>query len=301
MNENATFILLLAALGCAGFLLIVLSARRSALDVLNDLDDEPETQKTFSGTLSCKLGGGALDELAQAGLFSNEAKKAFLLRGRLYPVLFAGGMISAKELLLPGKPDTLPAVAILGLSVGYLLQRSRLGRAKARYMKSLEFYLPVVMERLVMAVQSGLDITAALGAIVALEQGEGEDDSEKEKTIDPVTRLLFSVHGLAEGGLTFEQALRRVAEHVECSAVRHAFIHLAVAHAEGGELVKPLKELSDSTQLCYQESVDEQIAKLPVQATLPLLCTFSGLILCFITPPIMQLMHLIGGTAKNLR
>jgi hypothetical protein len=148
-----------------------------------------------------------------------------------------------------------------------------------------------------MAVQSGLDILAALGAIIELESAAMGGD---EKKFDPVTRLFMVVHRLAERGLTFGQALEEVAAGVECGALRHCFIHLAVAHEEGGELVMPLKELSDSTQLYYQETVDEQIAKLPVKATLPLLCTFGGLIISFITSPIMQLLKLTQDTTLQM-
>jgi hypothetical protein len=97
---------------------------------------------------------------------------------------------------------------------------------------------------------------------------------------------------LTEAGLGFEQSLREVSGIVNCSALRHAFIHLAVAQKEGGELVMPLKELSDATQLYYQESIEEDIAKLPVKATMPLVCTFAGLIICFITAPLLQVISL---------
>jgi hypothetical protein len=53
-------------------------------------------------------------------------------------------------------------------------------------------------------------------------------------------------------------------------------------------LVRPLKELSDATQTAYQEVVEEEIAKLPVKAVLPLILTFAGLIVCFLTVPFIQ-------------
>jgi Flp pilus assembly protein TadB len=174
--------------------------------------------------------------------------------------------------------------ACLTWAAASLYFRGALKRISYNYRRELEFYLPLVMERLVMAVQSGLDIMAAIGAIVEIEKG---------RKIDPVTRLLSTVHKLTESGLRMEQALNQVAAITECSALRHAFIHLAVAHKEGGELVMPLKELADSTQLYFQESVEEEIAKLPVKATLPLLLTFAGLIICFITTPIIQILTLM--------
>jgi hypothetical protein len=69
-------------------------------------------------------------------------------------------------------------------------------------------------------------------------------------------------------------------------------VHLSLAHKEGGELIRPLRELSDATQLSYQERVEEEIAKLPVKAVLPLVITFTGLIICFLTVPLVQVSSL---------
>ena len=146
-----------------------------------------------------------------------------------------------------------------------------------------------------MAVQAGLDIMPAIKAIVDLEDRAVQTHEQTElvvSALDPVSRLLKMVYQLTEAGLGFEQSLREVAGLVDCSALRHAFVHLAVAQKEGGELVMPLKELSDATQLYYQESIEEDIAKLPVKATMPLVCTFAGLIICFITAPLLQVMSL---------
>jgi hypothetical protein len=74
--------------------------------------------------------------------------------------------------------------------------------------------------------------------------------------------------------------------------VKHALIHVGLAHRQGGEIVRPLKELSDATQLAYQEVVEEQISRLPVKAVLPLVITFTGLIVCFLTVPLMQVSSL---------
>jgi type II secretory pathway component PulF len=97
---------------------------------------------------------------------------------------------------------------------------------------------------------------------------------------------------LAEGGTPVDSAFELASAEARCPAVKHAFIHLGLAHRQGGELVRPLKELSDSTQVAYQEGVEEQIAKLPVKAVLPLVFTFTGLIICFLTVPVLQVMKL---------
>lgn len=249
---------------------------RSAADVLLDLTEQDDLAPESSGnhktpsSFSGKPGTGL--RWAAGGLALGLALAA--LRGQ-------------------GVSQFIPA-AILGTSIGYLSSRIAAARANDRRREHMEFYLPIVMERIVMAVQSGLDIIPGLRAAIEHDRQAyafAADGQSAEP--DPVSNLLRRVCALTEGGQCFEQALREVAREAACPAVKHAFIHLAVAHREGGELMQPLRELSDATQLYYQDSVDEQIAKLPVKATLPLLCTFTGLIICFITPPIVQVMHTV--------
>ena len=126
-----------------------------------------------------------------------------------------------------------------------------------------------------MAVGTGLDIIPALGEAA---RGGG----------DPVSHDLERIVALAEGGSPLDDAIRGVSESSPSPAVKHALIHLRLAYQQGGELVRPLKELSDATQTAYQEVVEEEIAKLPVKAVLPLILTFAGLIICFLTVPFIQ-------------
>ena len=105
---------------------------------------------------------------------------------------------------------------------------------------------------------------------------------------DPVSNLLRWVVELSEEGLPVEVAFENASRKAVAPSVKHALIHLGLAYRQGGEIVRPLKELSDATQLAYQEIVEEQIARLPVKAVLPLVVTFTGLIVCFLTVPLMQ-------------
>ena len=165
--------------------------------------------------------------------------------------------------------------AVLGAVLGELYNRGRKERELKLLTRRLEFFLPTAMERMVMAVGSGLDIIPALAEAA-------------RKSTDPVSDVFRKIVALSEGGLRVEQAMSLVAEQVPSSAVKHALVHLGLAYKQGGEVVRPLKELSDATQTHYQETVEEDIAKLPVKAVLPLVLTFTGLIVCFLTVPIMQ-------------
>lgn len=178
---------------------------------------------------------------------------------------------------------------LTGMAGSYLFSKWHKRNAERRELEELDRMVPVVMERLVMAAQAGLDVTASIQSILDIEE---YTTAHTDK--DPVTRLLQQVLHRAERGAGFTRALQSVAEEVPSIAVRHAFIHLAVAHDEGGEIVRPLRELSDSAQIFYQENLEEYISRLPVQATMPLLCTFAGLILFFLTTPLIQVIELLA-------
>jgi len=172
-------------------------------------------------------------------------------------------------------PIAVVIAALLGGLAGRLYKARGRELAAKREIRKMEFYLPAVMERIVMAVSSGLDIVPALR-----EASRGGKD--------PVSGILERVVKLSEAGTPVDAAFESVATDTSSVPVRHALTHLALAHRQGGEIVRPLKELSDATQTAYQESVEEMIAKLPVKAVLPLVLTFTGLIICFLTVPLMQ-------------
>ena len=166
--------------------------------------------------------------------------------------------------------------ALLGAAAGEIYYRGKADRDKKILAKRLEFFLPLAMERVVMAVGSGLDIIPALSEAA-------------RKNTDPVSDVFRRIVALSESGLRVEQAISSVSNEVPSSSVKHALVHLGLAYKQGGEVVRPLKELSDATQTQYQDTIEEEIAKLPVKAVVPLLFIFTGLIVCFLTVPVMQI------------
>jgi len=257
----------------------VSATHAAAVHVLTNLDeaDEASTSRTIPKKVSSQKTSLSL------------AQKVFLL--------FAFGLGCSVQAII-NSSVSIGTVFVGGstLSIGYLLVQRRKRSEEEQRLEDLEFFLPSVMERIVMAVQAGLDIIPSLEAVCAITKSEAD---EREDTIDAVTVLLGEVLRLHGSGVPLERALEEVAEQVPSTAIRHAFIHLALAHRDGGELVMPLRELSDATQLYYQESVENRIAKLPVKATLPLLLTFAGLLLLFLTTPMVQVLELTKQIPKH--
>jgi len=266
--------------------------RRSAFDVAEDLLLSEGTSSLGDSDEGVRLKGLDLtskDELSKAGIYTTRARKLYEGKQKTFPICV--DMVVLALLIVCGihQPMSLIIFSIMGMSFGYIIARYRLRNRISKYQRELEFNLPVVMERLVMAVQAGHHLLSALSAVIELERKQIRNGK-----VDSVTYLLEIVQRLTVAGLSFEKSTNLVSSVTEVPAVRHAFVHLGVAHAQGGDLIVPLKELSESTQLYYQESVEEQIAKLPVKATLPLLCTFAGMVLMFITPQILRITSIAG-------
>lgn len=298
-------LLTLIALGAIGVKIIHRSANRNSRDVLEDLRDEKlfikdiltaEAEEAVVTQAEERVKKSAVAEqneaLQKAGVFDPERRKRIILWNNLIPVIV--GLIVFGIGVFNQLPfGTLFILVSMAMGLGAIYSRRKVGRIKRQFNRDLVFFLPIVMERIVMAVQAGLDIVPAIKTATKFG-GEGSD-------VDPVTSLLRRVTTLTESGMIFENALKDVASNVESSPLRHAFLHLAVAQKEGGVLIMPLRELSDSTQLFYQESIEEEIAEMPVKATLPLICTFAGLLLCFLVPPFLQVISILIENAPGAK
>jgi Flp pilus assembly protein TadB len=285
--------------------LLMRGTRRSAKEVHQDLVHGSELlSEQKAGDVATRLtieGEHVIlnDELAAHGLLTERTRQEYHQRNRLKFVF--GVLVGAiAGLLLTESAVRTIGLSVCGGAVGWLLMKRALKAHQVRYFREIEYLLPIVMERLVMAVQAGHDILAAVSHILRVEREAREHRRLTSTTTrDPVTQLLHVVYGMTQAGCSFESALGYVAQRVESAPLRHAFIHLGVAHREGGELIKPLRELADATQLYFQETVEEEIAKMPIKATMPLVLTFTGLILFFVTAPITQVSQIAERAAPG--
>ena len=257
---TSTLYLALAALGL--FVVLRMSARSVDVSVVETLAESVHGRAELVGppASSVRVPWRWLAWLAGASLL--------LLARRL-----GGVPISHLEAVYGG----------VGALAAEMALRVRSEREKKRVLRRIEYHLPNAMERVVMAVGAGLDVVPALH--------EASRDCR-----DPVSESLREVVRLAEAGLPVADAMSSVSDTTTSHPLRHALVHIGLAYQQGGEIVKPLKELSDATQAHFQESVEEQIAKLPVQAVLPLVVTFTGLIVCFVTIPLIQ----VGAITKRV-
>jgi type II secretory pathway component PulF len=206
---------------------------------------------------------------------------------------FSGGR-QAKAVLQASRP----AAKEKGQTVPLRVKKLSTSQAKKEEREILQS-LPLVMEQLLLAVQAGHDIVSALRVVLnsaGLLGGAHTTQYSRAKKSpaalqhNKALEKLLEVHLAVEQGRGFEESLHELAKSTRSIPFRHALLHMIVCHREGGELVGPLHELSDACQLCYEEEVEERIAKLPVRATPALICSFAGLLLCAMALPLSKLL-----------
>jgi Flp pilus assembly protein TadB len=247
------------ALGVSWWISALISQRKTALAEMYALLESEEQSE------------GDIDLL--------RTKKKYQRRRYLICTLGSLAFVGIRSLVSTPSIPELVIFSGIGALAGELLQSRLAARKLLRERGEMEFHLPLAMERVVMAVSAGLDIVPAMA--------EASRDSS-----DPISKSFQRIIELSSRGISVANALESVGKEVSLSSVKHALVHLSLAHKEGGELIRPLRELSDATQLSYQERVEEEIAKLPVKAVLPLVITFTGLIICFLTVPLVQVSSL---------
>ena len=282
--------LLFGAFGIIGYFFI-LEPKRSSQSVLQDL----KSQQQSSALNEQKRDIENLDsELTQVGILDREKQKSLKLKINLLPCIIPSLLLIVRFLLGYDSIEGAIMAALFGFSAGVFLARRIKSSLRKKFIDRIEFYLPLAMERIVMAVESGLDLIPALKTLTQLEEKVGDPN-------DPTTGLFKQVIELTEHGVRFERSLEEVGKHIEGSSLRHAFVHLSLAHKEGGEVVAPLRELSDATQMQFQENIEEHIAKIPVKATVPLLVMFIGLLICFLTPPAIQVLSVTSEMGTGIK
>jgi len=177
---------------------------------------------------------------------------------------------------------TIILVALAGITLGnltwflYLSILNRLEEQRAL----LE--LPIILESLILLVESGLGLLPALEKIVA----HGE-------TIPSTSRYLFRLaHEMSMRGVPISEALQRVSTKSPFRSLKHVFLHLEIAATDGGALVPALRGLAHYAHTEWKLSVETRVRRLENLVVFPVFGAVIGLVLLAAAVPILPLLEL---------
>jgi Flp pilus assembly protein TadB len=232
------------------------SAATTSGDTINEfvrLKNIAQQQITAS-----KRTGHIHDRFFQAGIFSREERARFYFWRRCLMVvctLLFGSLGCLVEPLMG------ILAALLGLLVGMQLPRSLLRRSIEQRNEEIMFYLPLVIEQLVLGVSSSLDVGPCMQWVVAMAD---ERDSH-----NAVTELLRYAQQYMKSGVSMEEALVEIARLSGHTELKHVFMSLSQVARHGGEITKQLQELANAVASQREARTETKIRKLEIEATGP--------------------------------
>lgn len=230
---------------------------------------------------SLRHSGDSRDEVDlffRAGIFSDTARKRISFLSRLSIIscpLCAVALTYSTGGMLPF------LAAGVGLGIGAQIPRSYIQRATHRRDEEIMFYLPLVIEQLVIGVSSSLDVGPCIRWIVQMAD---ERDSH-----NAVTELLRYAQQYMKAGSSMEEALILVARLSGHTELKHVFMSLSQVSKHGGEITKQLQELANAVSSQREARIEGKIKKLELEATGPVGLVFVAFMATFLSSLALQI------------
>lgn len=201
----------------------------------------------------------------RAGIYTNEDKLNFNKKKNivLYCLVSIGVILAIK---FHGLLSILILVffSYMGLKVPSIMLNKR---QKTRD-EDILYYLPLVIEQLIVGVSSALDIGPCINYVVEM--------AEKRGTHNPVTRLLKQVQIYVRFGASLDDALLDVGRESGHTELKNAFLQLSQVAKHGGEITKQLQDLGTTVTRQREVIIDGRIKTLELKATGPVTLVFAG-------------------------
>ena len=229
--------------------------------------------------------GGSIDSeralevlLFQAGIVTATGVKLYRAARWLTPLVLAS---LALAVMYHFELGNLWLVTILVFAVGFQLPRSFLRSRINQRNQEILFYLPLVVEQIVLGVSSSLDIGPCLKWIV--------DMADERDSHNAVTQLLALVQQLMKSGVAVDESLKEVARLSGNTELKHVFMALSQVVRHGGEVSRQLHELASAVATQREVSIEGRIKGLEIRATAPVALIFASFMGIFLTGLGLQL------------
>ncbi len=158
--------------------------------------------------------------------------------------------------------------------------------------RSIYYELPLVLEELVLLVESGLSLFPALEEVCYSSAG-----SKNKNTL--VRKTLQSAYQLAAFGLPISQAFEQVARVCPFAPLRHVLLHLDISSNVGGELLHSLRTLSEQVHQEWKLAVETRIKRLENLVVFPVFVSVMGLMMLTAAVPLVPVLDYMSSLGKK--
>lgn len=235
-----------------------------------------------------------LDEKLLMAGFLTASEQRYAKRIRLI-LLFVGlGFGFLMGLGLFGLGPSFPGAG-LGLYAGLVAYVSWISFRKKDAIRSVYYELPLVLEELVLLVESGLALFPALEEVCVKRTASGVRSSRKETL---ARRVLLTAYQLAAHGVPISDAFKQVAKVCPFPVLRHVLLHLDISSSVGGELLYSLRTLSEQIHKEWKLSVETRVKQLENLVVFPVFVAVMGLMLLTAAVPLVPVLDFMS-SMKN--
>jgi len=197
--------------------------------------------------------------LAQAGFYHENSVRVFM--ALKLGLAFAFTLVYGTIMLLSDRPwNQVILFSLVMAMFGYLMPGVVLNFKIKKRQRMIASGLPDALDLLVISVEAGLGLNAALMRV-------GQDIRLRSV---PLSEELLLVNQDMRTGLTREKALRRLAERNKVESLRILVGALVLADRLGTSIADTLRIQADSLRTRVRQRAEEQAAKAGVKMLLPL-------------------------------
>jgi Flp pilus assembly protein TadB len=181
-----------------------------------------------------------------------------------------------------------------GLYVSCVVFISWISYRKKDSIRSIYYELPLVLEELVLLIESGLSLFPAMEEVC---YSGNMKHSKKQNTL--VRKTLRSAYQLATYGLPISQAFEQVARVCPYPVLRHVMLHLDISSSVGGELLYSIQSLSEQVHREWKLAVETRIKRLENLVVFPVFISVMGLMLLTAAVPLVPVIEYMSSMKEK--
>lgn len=188
----------------------------------------------------------------QAQVFFLASKTAVAAMGGLAGLVFALSQAYA--------PTSMAGVALFGAGLGFMLPNLWLGQAVSSRKGKIRSGLPDILDLLVVSVESGLALDAAIKRV-------GDEMARVHPELSEEFRIATAE---SQMGIPRSEALENMARRVDLDELRNLVAVISQAERFGTSVAKALRNQADALRTKRRQQAEERAQKTAVKLMLPL-------------------------------
>lgn len=185
-----------------------------------------------------------------------------------------------------GTPGLALVMLVVPLAVGFVLPTFVISSIAKRRVRSIDVALPDVLDLLVLCMEAGLGLNAAI-------QRVAEERADKK---DPLGRELEQLASELRAGVSRKDGLMNLGERAGSEDLRSLVAQLVHTERLGGSVGPTLRLQSESVRSQHKLRAEEIANRMPIKMLIPTVLFMPALFIAIIAPVVLRVMAVLSTT-----